>query len=101
MKGRNDKGQFKKGYKPYNFKDGKKLKRKYKRFNGKLVLKSHYVFCKHWEIARVPKGCVIHHIDEDSLNDDINNLQLMKDSQHKSFHQKKVGFSDDEVKQND
>ena len=48
MTGRNKKGQFKKGYKPYNFKDGKKLKRKYKRLNGKLVLKSHYVFCKHW-----------------------------------------------------
>lgn len=81
--------QFKKGYTPWNFKNGVKLKRKFKRFNGKLVLKSHYVFCKYFNFLEIPKGFVIHHIDGDSLNDQINNLQLMTDKNHKKLYNKK------------
>lgn len=96
MKGRgksqgSKKTQFKKGYTPWNFKDGKRLKRKYKRFNGKLMLNAHVVWLKYNNLKQIPKGYVIHHRDRDSLNDSIHNLVLMKDSEHKSLLNKMAG----------
>lgn len=32
---------------------------------------------------------IVHHIDEDRENNNINNLKLMKDSEHKSYHKLK------------
>jgi len=84
------KTQFKKGYTPWNFKGGKKLKRKYKRFNGKLILRSHYVWLNHNNLTKIPKGYVIHHKDGDSLNDEISNLILMGDIEHKRLQKRKV-----------
>jgi len=84
-------GTWKKGKDAWNFKDGKRLKRKFKRFNGKLVLNSHYVFCERHNIDEIPKGWVIHHKDGDSLNDDFYNLILMRDSKHKSLHNSIAG----------
>ena len=83
------KTQFKKGYTPWNYEGKERLKRKFKRFNGKLILNSHYVFCKVNNIQEISKGFIIHHKDGDSLNDNIDNLILMKDSEHKSLHNKK------------
>ena len=77
---------WKKGQKAWNFEHGKKLKRKMKKWNGKLVLNSHYVFCKAIGIDKIPKGFVIHHQDHNSLNDDINNLILMTDKAHRYYH---------------
>jgi len=79
---------WKKGQKAWNFKDGKRLKRKFKRFNGKLVLNSHYVFCLYYRIIEIPKGFIIHHKDGNSLNDSIDNLVMMTDKSHKKFHNK-------------
>ena len=80
--------QFKKGYTPWNYEGKGRLKRKFKIFNGKNILNSHYVFCKANNMQEIPKGFVVHHIDGDSLNDNIKNLKLMKDSEHKSLHNK-------------
>ena len=78
--------EFKRGHKAWNFKDGKRLKRKFKKFRGKSILKSHFVWLKHNNLYKIPKGHIIHHIDGNTLNDDINNLKLMKQSEHKRFH---------------
>jgi len=88
-------GTWKKGQEAWNFKDGKRLKRKFKRFNNKLVLKSHYIFCTYHNILEIPKGFVIHHQDGNSLNDNIDNLILMKDNNHKALHNAIAG---DELK---
>ena len=36
--------------------------------------------------GEIPKGMVIHHIDEDRANDDLSNLQLMTRNGHNSYH---------------
>ena len=91
MKGRDEKGRFEKGYKPFNYEGKGRLKRKYKRFNGKLMHNACVVWLKHNNLKEIPKGFVIHHRNGDSLNDNIENLILMKDSEHKSLHNKRVG----------
>lgn len=79
--------QFKKGQKAWNFKSGIKLKRRYKKSHGKLFLKSHFVWCSQLEnLPYIPKGFVIHHLDNNSLNDNPNNLLILQDSFHKSMH---------------
>ena len=84
-------GTWKKGQKAWNFKGGKRLKRKYKRFNGKLMHNACVVWLKYNSLKEVPKGFVIHHKDRDSLNDNIENLILMKDSEHKYLHNQIAG----------
>lgn len=84
-------GTWKKGQDAWNYQGKGKLKRKFKKLNGRLILKSHYVFCNYHNILRIPKGYVIHHIDGNSLNDAIDNLKLMKDKEHKSLHNKMAG----------
>ena len=78
-------GTWKKGQKAWNFKDGKRLKRKYKRFKGKLILNSHFVWLKYNKLDSIPKGSVIHHKDGNSLNDEISNLVLMIDREHRKL----------------
>lgn len=48
----------------------------------------HYVWEKENK-KTLPKGYVIHHIDENKLNNDISNLQLMSVSEHNSHHRRK------------
>ena len=36
--------------------------------------------------GKIPSGYVIHHIDENKLNNDISNLQLISDSDHRRLH---------------
>ena len=36
----------------------------------------------------LPKGFVVHHIDENKLNDKLNNLKRMSKNEHVSFHMK-------------
>ena len=85
-KKRGNSTSWKKGQKAWNFKDGKRLNRKFKRFNGKLVLNSHYVFCLYYRIIEIPKGFIIHHIDKNSLNDVISNLALLTRTAHINIH---------------
>ncbi len=89
LSSKRNKGMFEKGYTPWNYKGKGRLKRKYKRFNGKLILNSHFVWLKHNNLEKVPKGYVIHHKNEDSLDDNIENLILMTDKAHKQLQKKK------------
>jgi hypothetical protein len=56
------------------------------KYNGKWMLRSRYI----WELnfGNIPDGCVIHHIDENKENDDINNLVMMTDYAHRAYHGK-------------
>jgi len=79
---------WKKGHKSWNYKGKGRLKRKFKRFNGKLMLRSHVVWLKYNKLKKIPKGYVIHHKDGDSLNDSIENIILMTDREHKKLQGK-------------
>ena len=79
-------GTWKKGQEAWNYEGKGKLKRKMKKWNGKSVLNSHYIYCKANGLKSIPKGYVIHHRDFNSLNDNIDNLMLMTDKGHKSMH---------------
>ena len=79
-------GTWKKGQKAWNYEGKGRLKRKFKKYNGKLILNSHYIFCKHNNILEIPKGYVIHHKDLNSLNDNINNLIFLTNKKHKELH---------------
>lgn len=70
--------------KPWNYIDGQCNKRGRKSKNHRLV--SHINWCKSNQIHRIPKGCVIHHIDQNPKNDNINNLQLMTKDFHNKLH---------------
>ena len=90
LKGRhiNPNTEFKKGQEAWNFEGKGKLKRKMKKWNGKLILNAHYVFCQYYRLDKIPKGFIIHHKDGNSLNDSIDNLVMMSDKAHKEFHNK-------------
>ncbi|RPI53705.1 MAG: HNH endonuclease [Deltaproteobacteria bacterium] len=44
-----------------------------------------------WELnnGKIPEGCCIHHKDENTLNNDISNLELKKAGKHMSEHLQK------------
>ena len=58
----------------------------------KRVGNYHHIFehRKVWEDANgpVPEGCVLHHVNEDKLDNRLENLQLMRRSDHISHHHK-------------
>ena len=41
-----------------------------------------------WEdnFGKIPKGLIVHHIDKNKINDDINNLSLMTVTAHNRLH---------------
>lgn len=73
--------------------DGTRLIQKYKnvlkamvKVNGKLIKESHFVYCQHYNITEIPEDYDIHHIDNNPLNNSIDNLQLLKHSEHTKLH---------------
>lgn len=46
----------------------------------------HVVCCKSLGITELPKKCVVHHKDENKLNNSPDNLQLMSVSEHMRLH---------------
>ena len=79
-------GQFKEGHTPWNYKGEDEVVRKVIRINGKRILQSHYNYITYYGLKEIPKGFVIHHIDENPLNDDIKNLRLMRSEDHHFLH---------------
>lgn len=75
---RNKKGQF-----VYTTGKGRY---KRKNINGYNIQYSRYVWEKH--NGEIPKGMLIHHIDEDKMNNDIKNLQMMTYKEHNLLHAK-------------
>ena len=56
------------------------------RKNSKHVFYHSVVFCEHIGIKEIPKGYVVHHIDGDKKNNNIDNLALMTISGHAKLH---------------
>lgn len=54
--------------------------------NGKLIRRSHFVWGKYHPEDPIKKGEVIHHINEDKLDDRIFNLQKMSNYAHRQIH---------------
>lgn len=44
------------------------------------------------EVGPIPSGYIIHHIDEDGLNNNIDNLQCVSKPQHMMIHGKKISI---------
>ncbi len=58
------------------------------RLNGKTILEHNHVYCCHNNLKNIPKGYVIHHLDNDKSNNKIENLKLMTKFAHRSLHSK-------------
>ena len=80
MDKRNKKGQF--------VKTTGSTKRKKVQYKGNNMHRYQRVFCKVLGIDELPRELMVHHIDEDTLNDDINNLALMTFTAHNRLHAK-------------
>jgi hypothetical protein len=57
------------------------------RTGSKHIFVHHLVYCEANGLTEMPEGYVIHHIDLDPTNNDIENLQLMTPSDHTKLHQ--------------
>lgn len=77
---------FKKGNIPWNKKEIRKRKRNWIRVGGIPMLKAPHIYMEYHNLDKIPKGFVIHHIDENLLNDDITNLRLMRKEDHHFLH---------------
>lgn len=54
---------------------------------GKGYVMEHiYQYFQQFGTHKIPKGFHIHHIDWDGLNNDLDNLMLMTDEDHRKFH---------------
>ena len=71
---------FKKGDTPWNYIDGKWKSRN--RNRKKTILE----WCKSNNIYKVPRGCLIHHINQNPLDNNFKNLQLMDKKFHNKLH---------------
>ena len=46
------------------------------------------VYCDNNRLFKIPEGYVVHHIDEDKLNNSIDNLEMMTRSDHSELRQR-------------
>lgn len=56
------------------------------RKGSKHIFKHHAVICEALGLTEMPKGWVVHHIDENKLNNNLNNLVLLTVSGHARLH---------------
>lgn len=61
---------------------------KYKsvQFNGKRMSEHSRAICIFLNIPEIPKGFIVHHLDENKKNNDINNLALITTTAHNRIH---------------
>ena len=57
------------------------------RRGSKHVFKHHLVVCEALGLTCIPKGFVVHHVDGDPKNNELNNLALLTASAHSRLHQ--------------
>ena len=53
---------------------------------GKRILEHHYVWMNANRFWYIPEGYVVHHVDQDKLNNNPNNLVLLTRAQHTDVH---------------
>lgn len=74
--------------------NGKPLKEVYVKDNRRRLSNGHcgQIFILVWTVFNgpIPKGYVIHHKDHNSLNDRLDNLELMTKAEHVSHHKKGI-----------
>lgn len=75
---RNKKGQFIQTSKTQRYKQ--KLK------NGRQIGEHRHLFCEVLGINELPDNLVVHHLDCNGLNNDINNLALLTVTAHNRIH---------------
>lgn len=102
--------EFKKGMKSLRWKPiGTKALRKYGKINKRLFIKinepniwidyAKFVWIKN--NGNIPKGFVLHHIDKNPLNNNIENLVLLTRSGHSYIHDlQKIGRNSRKYKEN-
>jgi predicted DNA-binding protein YlxM (UPF0122 family) len=56
------------------------------RLGSERVFVHTVVMCEFLGITELPAGFIVHHIDKDKTNNDINNLALMTNSAHQRLH---------------
>lgn len=56
------------------------------RKGSKHVFKHHVVICEHLGLTEIPAGFCVHHVDGNSLNNDVDNLVLLSLSAHSKLH---------------
>lgn len=71
--------------KPWNYVDGKAKER-----NRLSCRKVHQIWCIENNMMKVPFGCVIHHLDLNTTNNNPNNLILLDKKTHSTFHNKLI-----------
>lgn len=54
--------------------------------DGKNILEHHKVWLDYHKLEKIPDGFVIHHIDHNQSNNDIKNLILVHDVDHRRLH---------------
>jgi hypothetical protein len=59
-----------------------------KKVEGKYRLMHHLVVCEALGLKKIPKGFVVHHIDENVQNFNLENLALMSEAAHRRLHAK-------------
>lgn len=74
------------GVRPGNYLDGRSHNPIRRKFKNKKPY-SHYVYCSQpGNVHRIPDGMVIHHKDLNPKNDSPDNLVMIPDDFHRSFH---------------
>lgn len=63
-------------------------KRKRVQYKHNHMHESQRIYCKLLGIEKLPRALVVHHIDGDPTNDDVNNLSLMTYTAHNRIHAK-------------
>lgn len=57
------------------------------RQGSKYVFKHSVVICEALGLTEIPRGWIVHHVDRDRTNNEINNLALMTNAAHNRLHQ--------------
>ena len=83
-----EKTQFRRGHKPWSYVDGRS-RNPVKRPTIKGIPLAHVVWCRE-NLPYVPNGYVVHHMDWNPLNNNPDNLILMEDSMHRSWHNQAI-----------
>lgn len=55
---------------------------------GKIILVHDLIWIE--QFGEIPKGMIIHHKDENKLNNKIENLQLVSHKEHRKIHKRKI-----------